>query len=130
MGGMAQRGQASVEFALVVLVFLLIVTATVDLARAQLAAASVAQAAREAARYGAVHLGEPDWQAQAAQAGRNLAVGVDGDRLVLAVEQTADDLLVYVAVTGSYPFHTLTPLVGALVGDPILIETSTRAVAG
>ena len=51
-----------------------------------------------------------------------LAVGVSaaGDAIVSG----------YVTVTGAYRFHTLTPFVGALLGDPINMQVQTSALAG
>jgi hypothetical protein len=66
-----------VEFALVVTVFMLLVLGTFDLARAYLAYTVVTNAAREASRYGAAHVGEDCWDTNAMQAGANLAVGVE-----------------------------------------------------
>jgi hypothetical protein len=123
-------GQANVEFALVVGIFLLLVLATLDLARAYLAYSVAANAAREAARYGAAHLGEPDWQTGSIQAGRNVAVGVDASTLTLVPAETSIGGLPYVQVTGSYAFHAVTPLVWPLLGDPIVFQVSTAAPAG
>ena len=52
-------GRPLVEFALAITVFMLLVLGTFDLARAYLAYTVVTNAAREARRYGAAHLGDP-----------------------------------------------------------------------
>src|SRR5258708_24862285 len=54
-GASDQRGQSLVEFALVLPVFLLIVTGLFDLARAVWQEETLAYAAREGARYAIVH---------------------------------------------------------------------------
>src|SRR5207248_5521179 len=109
--------QALVEFALAISVFMLLLLGTFDLARAYLAYTVVTNAAREASRYGAAHQSESGWQSAAVQAGQNLAVGVDPSELKLSV--TAGGSPTYITVTGAYRFHTVTPFVAALLGDPI-----------
>jgi TadE-like protein len=124
-------GQALVEFALMVSVFMLLVLGTFDLARAYLAYTVTANSVREVARYAAAHLGEPNWQTASIQAGRNLAVGIDGSALQLnpPTQQTIDQLT-YISASGSYSFHSVTPLVGALLGNPINMPVATAALAG
>ena len=36
----------------------------------------------------------------------------------------------YFKVSGTYRFHSLTPLVSAIMGDPILIQIDTSALVG
>src|SRR5690349_6885402 len=107
--------QALVEFALAVTVFMLLVLGMFDVARAYLAYTVVANAAREASRYGVAHVGESGWAAAAVQAGVNLAVGIDTTSLTLTAGTTTIDALPYISVSGTYRFHSLTPLVGALL---------------
>ena len=130
MSGRAAAAQALVEFALAIAVFMLLVLGTFDLARAYLAYTVVSNASREAARYGAAHAGESNWQTAATQAGKNLAVGVDQSSLSLTVGNTSMDALPYITVSGTYQFHSLTPFVGALLGDPITIRVDTSELAG
>jgi len=127
---MGRPAQALVEFALAIAVFMLLVLGTFDLARAYLAYTVVANAAREASRYGAVHVGEAGWANAAVQAGTNLAVGLDPAALSLTAGTQTIDTLPYVTVSGTYQFHSLTPLVGALLGDPINIRVDTATLAG
>src|SRR5579859_2327812 len=117
---MRQPAQAMVEFALAMSIFMLLILGTFDLARGYLSYAVVTNAVREVSRYAAAHINDPGYQpALAQQAGLNLAVGLDGSRLTLTPPVlTTIDSLPYVTVTGStYRFHSLTPLVAALVGD-------------
>src|SRR4051812_21116229 len=122
-------GQALIEFALAISVFMLLVLGTFDLARAYLSYTVLTNASREASRYAAAHYGQTGWQTASQQAGRNLAVGVDATRLTLTVS-TSGSLSGYVTVTGAYSFHSLTPFVGALLGDPINMQVQTSALAG
>jgi Flp pilus assembly protein TadG len=122
--------QALVEFALAVSVFMLLVLGTFDIARAYLAYTVVSNAAREASRYGAAHPSATGCSGAAQQAGSNLAVGIDPAALSLCVGTTQIDALPYITVSGTYQFHSVTPLVGALLGDPITIEVKTSALAG
>jgi len=119
-----------VEFALAVNVFMLLVLGTFDLARAYLAQTVVSNAAREASRYGAAHSSDAGWMAAARQAGMNLAIGVDPSALTLNVVTQQIDGLPYIRVSGTYAFHSITPFVGALLGDPITIQVDTSALAG
>ena len=126
-----RSGQALIEFALVVSVFMLLILGTFDVARAYLAYTGVTNAPREAARYGAAHCCASGWTQAAQQAGFNLAVGVDPASLQLTIaSSTGADTFTYVTVTGSYAFHSLTPLVRALMGDPINMTVNTSAPAG
>jgi hypothetical protein len=125
-----RSAQALIEFALAVTIFMLLVLGTFDLARAHLAYSVVANAAREASRYGAAHVGESGWDTAAVRAGLNLAVGVDPASLTLTASTTTIDALPYISVSGTYRFHSLTPLVGTLLGDPINIRVDTSALAG
>jgi Flp pilus assembly protein TadG len=109
---------------------MLLVVGTFDLARAYLAYTVVANAAREAGRYGAVHVTDVNWAPAAQQAGMNLAVGVDPAALTLNPSTQTIDGLLYITVSGSYRFHSITPLVGALLGDPINIGVDTATLAG
>jgi TadE-like protein len=127
---MRGNSQALVEFALAISVFMLLVLGTFDAARAYLAYTVVSNAAREASRYAAAHIGESGWTAAAVQAGANLAVGVNPSDLTLSAATTTVDALPYIHVTGGYRFHSLTPLVSALLGDPIMIQVDTYALAG
>ncbi len=118
---MRRPAQALVEFALAISVFMLLVLGTFDLARAYLAYTVVANAAREASRYGAVHVGESGWAAAAVQ---------DPNALKLTATSQTIDMLPFITVSGTYGFHSLTPLVGGLLGDPINIRVDTSTLAG
>lgn len=123
--------QALVEFALMVSVFMLLVLGTFDVARAFLAYTVTTNAVREVARYGAAHWSQSNWQTAAVQSGTNLAVGVDTSALQLSTpSQQVIDQLTYIRASGSYSFHSLTPLVGALLGDPINVQVATAVLAG
>jgi len=124
------RAQALVEFALAIVVFMLLLLGSFDLARAYMAYTVASNAVRESARYGAAHYGETGWETAAVQAGRNLAVGIDGSTLLLSVDDAIVDSLTYVTATGSYPFRPLTPGIGALLGNPIQMAVETSALAG
>lgn len=123
------RAQALIEFALAISVFMVLLLGTFDLARAYLSYTVLTNSAREASRYAVAHYGETDWQTASVQAGRNLAVGVDAAQLSLSVTPSST-LSGYVTVSGSYTFRSITPFVGAVLGDPINMRVSTSALAG
>jgi hypothetical protein len=121
-----------VEFALAASVFMLLVLGTFDLSRAYLDYTVITNAAREAGRYGAAHLGEPgppSWDVVAAQTGVNMEIGLDAP-LLLTVGTATIGGLTYVTVTGTYQFHSITPMVRALLGDPIPMQVNTSTPAG
>lgn len=124
--------QSTVEFALVVGLFLLLMVGVVDVARAYLAYTVVTNATREAARYGASHLGAAGWEAAARDTALGLAApaGVDRSSVALSVAQVDVGGLPHVSVTASYPFHPITPLVGSIFGNPIMIRAEVRTQAG
>ena len=124
------RSQALVEFALAASLFLLLILGTFDIGRAYLAYTVVSNVAREASRYGAAHQTQSGWAAAAQQAGVNLAVGIEASAISLAVTTQQIDGLPYITATGTYHFHSVTPLVGALLGDPITIQVVTSELAG
>ena len=108
---------------------------TFDVARAYLAYTVVANVAREASRYGAAHVNDPGYRAtDAVKAGMNLAVGIDTSPAVLSLTECTTQIAglpySYFKVSGTYRFHSLTPLVGALMGDPIIILVDTSALVG
>ena len=92
----------------------------------------VASCAREAARSGALAAPQSGWDAQAKQAGLNLAVGVDRSALSIAVARTTIDPTSrpYVRADVTYAFRSVTPLVGTLFGDPIQLTASALVLAG
>ena len=117
---------------MVVPLFLLLVISIFDVSRAYIAYTVVASCAREAARSGALHVGQTGWDTQARQAGLNLAVGIDVAALSISVAQTTIDasLQPYVRADVSYPFHSVSPMVGALLGDPIQLRASAVVLDG
>lgn len=132
--GPAARAQATVEFALVAVLLLLLVVVTVDLARLYVAQTSLATVVREAARYGAARmaLGESVavWQGPAQAAGLNLAVGLDRGAVALVSSQASQDGRAYAVVSGSYPFQPLAPFIAGIFGSPITLTAETRELAG
>jgi Flp pilus assembly protein TadG len=127
-----KRAQASVEFALAATTFLLVILGALDVARGYIAYTVIASCAREAARSGAAHLGQAGWDLNAIQAGFNLAVGVDTSQVTIHISQQTIDssLQPYVRADVTYPFHSVVPLVGALLGDPVQMNASAVVLAG
>jgi hypothetical protein len=66
------------------------------------------------------------------QAGLNLAVGVDRSAVSITVARTTIDasLRPYVRADVTYAFHSVTPLVGTLLGDSIRLTQSAVVLAG
>jgi Flp pilus assembly protein TadG len=129
---MRRPAQALVEFALAISVFMFLVLGTFDLVRLYLAYAVMADVVREASRYGAAHAADATQASDATQAGLNLAVGIDNSPalLTLVPGQKIVGGLTYFNVKGTYRFHSITPGVAALLGDPITIVVDTSALPG
>ena len=134
---MRRPAQALVEFALAITVFMVLVMGTFDLARAYVGYLVMTNAARDASRYGAVHVGEMCWETQAAPTGSNLkvAAGPQAFKDTLPVCPTAPPvcpqlpatLAQYITVCGTFSFS---PLVGPLLGRTIDIPIQTSAPVG
>jgi len=102
-------GQATVEFALVLVVFIVIIMGIVDLARAVHARNLVVSAAREGARYGTLHPGDTTGIEAAAKA---LVYGMSAGDIV--VTTTRPDAA-HVQVEVSYTFHPISSLIAQYV---------------
>ena len=127
------RGQALVEFALVIPLFLLLLFGLVDLGRAVFVNNSLAEAARDGARHGSVQARAFD------DATRSLVEDWIVDRLDGVPDPTADvtcepahpdfgctvdDVLV---VTVSSNFEMITPVIGQMIGT-LQLEGRSEAV--
>lgn len=116
------RGQASVELALLLPVVLLLVLAVVQVGLVGRDVVLVTHAARAAARAAAV---DPD--PGAATAAARSASGLAEDRLVVSVRDRGGPGS-RVRVTVSYRIPTDVPLAGGLVGDLRVSRTVTMRV--
>lgn len=130
-----QRGQSLVEFALMAPLLMLLVLATIDGARAVFAYNTIANAAREGARYGIVH---------GAASSNPIGPGVNEAELVTHVEQfTRSFPAPDVAVTPTWPqgsngdgspvavrvTYQYRPLFGGLIGiGPMTLRASSTMV--
>lgn len=129
------RGQALVEFALAIPIFVLLIFGLIDLGRLVYVNNAVAQAAREGARFGSV-------QGRSATAGTRTGVAGHTAGMLTAVPQPAvavacerdgaaaatcrtNDVL---TVTVSSPVGMLTPVIGQLVGTVNVSSTAKVTV--
>lgn len=122
--GPGQRGQATVEVALalpVVVLVLLLVIQVALVARTQIA---VVNAAREGARVAAV---DPDPGAAEVAARGAPGLAPEGTRVSTSSRGPVGST---VAVTVAYRSRTDVPLVGPLVGQPVLTATVSMRVEG
>ena len=118
------RGQALVEFALVIPIFLLLIFGLVDLGRAVFANNSLAEAARDGARYGSVQARSysvasralvEDWILDRLEAVPNATATVTcvPDNPALGCSGGGDD---YLIVTTEVELEMITPIIGQIVG--------------
>lgn len=113
------RGQALIEFALTLPLLLLLLLGVLDAGRGVAAAITLSNAAREGARYGALHWRAANWQAQARATIAQAAVGLDPSQLqVTQLEyDTASQL---VSVSLAYSFSPAAPLLSAIMSSVVL----------
>ncbi len=101
-----KQGQALVEFAIVLPLFLLLVLLIFDLGRAVYFYSAIHNAVREGARYGIVDQNVSRIQAVT----REKAVGLEINPVVNITSDT-------VVVTVNYQFSTVTPLLDRVIGS-------------
>ncbi|MBN1259754.1 MAG: pilus assembly protein [Anaerolineae bacterium] len=116
----AQKGQELVEFALVAPVLILLIVAIVEFMLVVLSYNTIANAAREGARYGSIH---PSDVAGIEAAARDMAPSLDHDRLIIVISFPSG--AVRVEATYALDMFT-TAIVEALGGNPTM---QIRAVA-
>jgi Flp pilus assembly protein TadG len=101
-----ERGQELVEFALVLILFLVVLMVIFDMGRAVYYYSAIHNAAREGARHGITDQNAGDIQAFA----QNVAVGLDIDPVVGITEDT-------VTVSIDYVFVPVTPVLSLFAGE-------------
>ena len=127
------RGQALVEFALVVPIFFLLVFGLIDLGRAIYVNNSMAEAAREGARWGSVQARSATPEARdsvAAFVAQKMTAVPDPTISVTCEEKLAprcriNDVLI---VQVSTELNMITPIIGQIVGQLDLSSTSRVVV--
>lgn len=118
--GPGERGQALVEFALVSIIFFILVFGIIDFGMGIHSWLKVTSAAREGARVGAVHATQPEIIARVQDAADNL----DQTDLTVTVTNAEGDPGEAVTVQVDYVYDLITPLAGILQ-IPSLNITST-----
>lgn len=127
------RGQALVEFALIIPIFLLLVFGLVDLGRAVFISNSLAEAARDGARYGSVQARAYDdttrndvelWVVDRLVGVPNPTVEATCEPASPSFGCTVDDVLI---VTASTDLQMITPIIGQIIG-PLQLEGRSEAV--
>ncbi|MGI8914743.1 MAG: TadE family protein [Chloroflexota bacterium] len=127
--GIRQLGQAMVEFALVLPIFLLLTLMLIDVGRATQAHAAVAAGAREGARAGSIAAARGDAAAMiqtlAVNAAQSAAAPLSIPSSSISVLQSPSHITVSVTDT----IAPVTPLVGHIVGGVIsLVGTASLPV--
>ncbi|MBI2914852.1 MAG: pilus assembly protein [Firmicutes bacterium] len=118
-----KSGQASVEFALVLSVLVLVLMGTLELGRVAHAYLTVSHASREAAR--AAALGKTD--EEVASVARSAAPSLDPVRLSVTVSPSFTTRVggQPVTVRVSYSETILVPLIAAIAPNPFPVEAET-----
>lgn len=125
------RAQALVEFALILPVLALLLVAILDLGRMFYSYEALANAAREGARYYALHPGEVAATEERVRA--ELDGRVSPVTITVACPESGSCANLNpgqeVRVTVSWAFTPITPLISAISGGPINVQTSASMVA-
>ncbi len=120
------KGQALVEMAFLLPVFLLLAFGMVDLGRAFYYQEAIANAAREGARYGATTESPSSSdiatkaKAEAGALGSSLTVASNIQTVASGVDGR------YVEVTVTYPFNLVTPVMQNLIGNQIVLSATNK----
>jgi Flp pilus assembly protein TadG len=123
-----ERGAVAVEFALVLPIFLLLVLGIFEFGRAFNIQVSLSEAAREAARYAAIHQSDSTYTVGAAQAaGVAAAPSVDLDPGDITVSSSGTSPC-NVVVTISYNTPWMTGFPGLVPGMPAELGVSGKGV--
>lgn len=120
--GRRQRGQSLAEFAVVVPIFLVLVMGIVDFGMGLKSWISITNAAREAARWGAIHCSSGDYtNSDVEQRAIDTATGLDAAALTATVDTSAgvacdasQNSTQSLVVNVDYEYKMITPLAGML----------------
>jgi len=131
-----ERGQALVEFALILPVLVLILMGVFDFGRAFFAYNAISNGAREGARYGVIHPtardgdGFPPYDPDTIE-GQAVAqtIILDMDEIdVQVVPDSPFDRGEPITVTVTYDFYAITPLIGQIIGNPLTLRSSATMI--
>ena len=105
----------------------LLLLGVLDAGRVVVAAISLNNAAREGARYAAVHLYDgtctsTNCQTEAQTIVSNVSLGTDTTQIGITVSVTPGNV---VGVALSYPFHSLSPMISSTLGTMVVTANST-----
>ncbi len=119
------KGQSLVEFALILPLFMLIVLGIFDFGRAIYGYSALHNAAREGARYGAVHPCDTTGIIDMAQ---QMAVGLGEGIQVTPAIIYSGFVPSTIQVSVEFRFQTVTPLIGAFLGSDgaIVLKSSSH----
>ncbi len=98
-----QKGQALVEFSMLLIIFVLVLLVIIDLGRITYVQVALQNATREGARFGIVN---PDDDTQIRNVTKDFALGLDLCMACITIAKTSDTI----TVSASYDFRTATPV--------------------
>jgi Flp pilus assembly protein TadG len=127
----SERGQDLVEYAIVFTLLMLLLIGIIESGIAILAYNSVANAAREGARYGVIRAQRDDGPGIEAAARRS-TMGLDQSALAIASTVTVSNTSQFIEVDVDYDHAFMTPLMGliaqAATGSPTLHLRTTASM--
>lgn len=125
-----ESGQAMVEFALILPVFILILLGIVEFGAYLTQSLSVTSAAREGARYGITCSSDSGFASKVEQRVENSAPNLDDSRLSVTATKTSSSGENMVTVSLDYTAETLTPLGMLLWGSEYHVTSSCTMRVG
>lgn len=117
------NGQTLVEFALVLPVLLLLFLGMMEAGRLFAGYIELESAARDGARYAAVHTSASDADLQTVMKGR--LVMLDDTKVTFDIDRKSDTSTgeKWTEITLDYPMDIITPLIGDIIGDPVNLSS-------
>lgn len=116
----SNRAQAMTEFALTLVLFLILILVITDLGRITYVYSNLHNAAREGARYGIIN---PDSNAQIENHLKNYLAGMDESNLTTTITRPTDTDFLRVVL--QYEFETASPILRLLTGSQTFTLTAT-----
>jgi Flp pilus assembly protein TadG len=110
----SEKGQDLVEYALILPILVLLLFGIMELAIVAFSYNTIGDAAREGARYGAIH---PTDRAGINTAARRLTTGLDQAHLTVASSLPGGNII---QVTVTYDVHLITSLFMGSLGQPVI----------
>lgn len=116
------RGQAMVEMALVLPLLLLLLFGIMECGRVFASYIEVEHAARDGARYAAIHSSASDSTIKSVITNKCVLVSLSNDDITITTKTESGDTWKEIKV--DYEVDIIVPLIGSLIGDPVQLSST------